>query len=66
MLKMPPADGRVLARKAEIARALAAIVPDGVIEDKDALRVYESDGLTAYRQPPMLVVLPRGTTLTPS
>ena len=61
MLKMPPADGRVLARKAEIARALAAIVPDGVIEDKDALRVYESDGLTAYRQPPMLVVLPRAT-----
>jgi len=61
MLKMPPADGRVLARKAEIARALAAIVPDGVIEDKDALRVYESDGLTAYRQPPMLVVLPRTT-----
>src|ERR1700744_2309256 len=61
MLKMPPADGRVLARKAEIARALAALVPDGVIQDKDALRVYESDGLTAYRQPPMLVVLPRTT-----
>jgi glycolate oxidase len=61
MLKMPPADGRVLARKAEIARALAAIVPDGVIEDVDALRVYESDGLTAYRQPPMLVALPRTT-----
>ena len=61
MLKMPPADGRVLARKAEIARALSAIVPDGVIEDQDALRVYESDGLTAYRQPPMLVVLPRTT-----
>ena len=61
MLKMPPADGRVLARKAEIARALAAIVPDGVIEDREALRVYESDGLTAYRQPPMLAVLPRTT-----
>ena len=61
MLKMPAADGRVLARRAEIARALAAVVPDGVIEDRDALRVYESDGLTAYRQPPMLVVLPRTT-----
>jgi glycolate oxidase len=61
MLKMPASDGRVLARRAEIARALAAIVPDGVIEDKDALRVYESDGLTAYRQPPMLAVLPRTT-----
>jgi glycolate oxidase len=61
MLKMPAADGRVLARRAEIARALAAIVADGVIEDRDALRAYESDGLTAYRQPPMLVVLPRTT-----
>jgi len=60
-LKMPPPDGRVLARRAEIARALAAIVPDGVIQDLDALRVYESDGLTAYRQPPMLAVLPRTT-----
>jgi len=61
MLKMPASDGRVLARRAEIARALAAIVPDGVIEDRDALRAYESDGLTAYRQPPMLVALPRTT-----
>jgi glycolate oxidase len=61
MLKMPAPDGRVLARRAEIARALAAIVLDGVIEDVDALRAYESDGLTAYRQPPMLVVLPRTT-----
>lgn len=61
MLKMPPADGRVLARRAEIARALGAIVADGVIDDPDALRVYESDGLTAYRQPPMLVALPRTT-----
>ena len=61
MLKMPAADGRVLARRAEIARALAAIVPNGVIDDRDALRAYESDGLTAYRQPPMLVVLPRTT-----
>jgi glycolate oxidase len=51
----------VLARRAEIAGALRAIVPDGVIENQDALRVYESDGLTAYRQPPMLAVLPRTT-----
>ena len=61
MLKMPAADRRVLARTGEIARALAEIVPDGVIEDRDALRAYECDGLTAYRQPPMIVVLPRTT-----
>jgi len=60
-LKMPEVDQAVLARRAEIAEALRAIVPDGVIDDEGALRVYESDGLTAYRQPPMLAALPRTT-----
>src|SRR5437763_1826372 len=60
-LRMPEPDQAVIARRRQIAKALRAIVPDGVIEDADALRVYESDGLTAYRQPPMLVVLPRTT-----
>ncbi|MGZ3398091.1 MAG: FAD-linked oxidase C-terminal domain-containing protein, partial [Caulobacteraceae bacterium] len=60
-LKMPAPDQAVLARRGEIAAALRAIVPDGVIDDADALKVYESDGLTAYRQPPLLAVLPRTT-----
>src|SRR3546814_1921494 len=59
---MPPPDAGVLARRADIVRALRSIVPgEGVIEDVDALRPYESDGLTAYRQPPMVVVLPETT-----
>jgi glycolate oxidase len=42
-----------------IASDLARIVPgDGVITHADRLRPFESDGLTAYRQPPMLAVLP--------
>ncbi|WP_156678568.1 FAD-linked oxidase C-terminal domain-containing protein [Sphingomonas profundi] len=61
-LKMPEPDQAVLARRAAIVRALRAIVPgEGVIDDADALRPYESDGLTAYRQPPMVVVLPETT-----
>ena len=61
-LIMPEPDAGVLARRGEIVRALRAIVPgEGVIEDTDALRPYESDGLTAYRQPPMVVVLPDTT-----
>ena len=60
-LKMPAPDQAVLARRAEIAGVLRRIVPDGVIDDRDALKAYESDGLTAYRQPPMLAVLPRTT-----
>jgi len=56
---MPPPDPSTLARRREIAAALRAIVPgEGVIDDGDGLRPYESDGLTAYRQPPLLVVLP--------
>lgn len=61
MLAMPPVDEAVIARRDTIARALRAIVPNGVIDQHDALRVYESDGLTAYRQPPLLVVLPETT-----
>jgi glycolate oxidase len=61
-LKMPEPDRAVLARRASIVRALRAIVPgEGVIDDADSLRPYESDGLTAYRQPPMVVVLPETT-----
>ncbi|MGQ0664116.1 MAG: FAD-linked oxidase C-terminal domain-containing protein [Pseudomonadota bacterium] len=59
---MPAPDEGVLARRAEIAAALQAIVPgEGVIEAEEERRVYESDGLTAYRQLPMLVCLPSTT-----
>ncbi|MFO0989190.1 MAG: FAD-linked oxidase C-terminal domain-containing protein [Alphaproteobacteria bacterium] len=61
-MKMPAPDERVLARRAEIAAALRAIVPgEGVIESEEGRRPYECDGLTAYRQLPMLVVLPETT-----
>lgn len=61
-LVMPKPDEKVLARRAEIVAALRAIVPgEGVIDHEDALKAYESDGLTAYRQPPMVVVLPETT-----
>ncbi len=57
-MKMPAPDQRTLARRADIVAALRSIVPDGVIDDLEARRVYESDGLSAYRQIPMVVVLP--------
>ena len=42
--------------------ALRAIVPgEGVIATEREMRPYESDGLTAYRQLPMVVVLPETT-----
>jgi glycolate dehydrogenase FAD-linked subunit len=61
-MKMPAPDASVIARKDAIAAALRAIVPgEGVIVDETALRPYESDGLTAYRQSPLIVVLPETT-----
>jgi glycolate oxidase len=62
MLKMPALDQAVMARRAEIVAALRAIVPgEGVIDADVERRAYESDGLTAYRTLPMVVVLPENT-----
>src|ERR1700728_2492140 len=61
-LLMPLFDDAVLKRRAEIVAALQGIVPgEGVIASDEAMRPYESDGLTAYRQLPMVVVLPQTT-----
>src|SRR5690242_14286948 len=61
-LRMPEPDAAVLVRRERIVAALRTIVPgEGVIAAERELRPYESDGLTAYRQLPMVVVLP-GTT----
>jgi glycolate oxidase len=56
---MPEPKADVLSRRDQIAADLIAIVPnEGVVTHQDGLRPFESDGLTAYRQMPMLVVLP--------
>ena len=61
-MRMPAADTAVLARRTQIVRDLRAIVPgEGVIDAEDERRAYETDGLTAYRQLPMVVVLPSTT-----
>ena len=58
-MKMPRPDAAVLQRRAEIVAALRQIVPgEGVIVSEAERRAYESDGLTAYHQLPMVVVLP--------
>jgi glycolate oxidase len=61
-LKMPDANAAVLARREGIVTALRAIVPgEGVIDTAREMKAFESDGLTAYRQLPMVVVLPETT-----
>ena len=47
------------ARRAEIVSALAAIVPAAsILHRTEDTHPYECDGLTAYRQVPLVVVLP--------
>src|SRR6188474_3170277 len=58
-MQMPPLDPAILARRSEIVAALRTIVSgEGVIDDLDGMRPYECDALSAYRQMPLVVVLP--------
>src|SRR5438067_4494 len=58
-MEMPAPDQAVIARRDAIAAALRRIVPgEGVILYEPERRAYESDGLTAYHQSPLIVVLP--------
>jgi glycolate oxidase len=58
-MRMPEPDQRTLARRGEIIGRLRQLTaPDNVISELEALKPYESDGLTAYRQVPLAVVLP--------
>ena len=57
-VKMPPSDPAVLSRRDAIVDALRSIVPgEGVVAGEREMRPFESDGLTAYRQLPVVVVL---------
>ena len=61
-MQMPEPDPAILARKAEIVRRLQAVLaPDAVIHDPAEVRAYECDAFTAYRCPPLAVVLPAST-----
>jgi glycolate oxidase len=56
---MPEPDAKLLSQRGRFVGALRNIVPgDGVIDAPSELRAYECDGLTAYRNTPLAVVLP--------
>ncbi len=61
-LTLPEPDAQVLSRRSQIIAALRRLVPaDAVIADEDGRRAFETDGLIAYRQMPLAVVLPTTT-----
>src|SRR5882672_823939 len=62
MICLPEPDAEIVARRADIVRALRSLVrPGNVIDEPLRLAAYETDALTAYRQQPLVVVLPETT-----
>src|SRR5690606_16942715 len=62
-LVMPNVDEATLARRGEIVADLRSIVPgEGVVDTTTAMRAFESDGMTAYRQLPLVVGVPETIT----
>ncbi|WP_116086187.1 FAD-linked oxidase C-terminal domain-containing protein [Tropicimonas sp. IMCC34011] len=61
-MQLPKPDDRILTRKdAIVARLREALGPGAVIERPAELLAYECDALSAYRCPPLAVVLPSTT-----
>lgn len=61
-IQLPEGDPSVLEQKQQIVTALQKALPGNtVIFDEKETRAYECDALTAYRCPPLSVVLPRST-----
>ncbi|MGP1356215.1 FAD-linked oxidase C-terminal domain-containing protein [Roseicyclus sp.] len=61
-MEMPAPDAAILARKPRIVARLQEVLPSvAVIHDEAETRAYECDALTAYRCPPLAVVLPSST-----
>ncbi|SPJ25762.1 FAD-linked oxidase C-terminal domain-containing protein [Palleronia abyssalis] len=61
-MQMPDPNPAILSKKAALVRRLATVVSaDALIHEPQELRPYECDALTAYKCPPLAVVLPETT-----
>ena len=59
---MPKIDRKLILRKIEVAKDLRKIIKaENVLDHEDQLRPFETDGLSAYKQKPLLVVFPENT-----
>ncbi|MFY0692456.1 MAG: FAD-binding protein [Paracoccaceae bacterium] len=61
-MEMPAPDVSVIAKKPRLVERLLSVLPkDAVIYEEAETRAYECDALTAYKCPPLCVVLPGST-----
>lgn len=58
-MQMPEPDAAIIARKHDIVAKLKTMLPaTSVVDSEEGRRAYDADGLSAYRQLPLVVVLP--------
>ena len=58
-MQMPEPDAAIIARKHDIVAKLKTMLPaTSVVDSEEGCRAYDADGLSAYRQLPLVVVLP--------
>ncbi|NNK77876.1 MAG: FAD-binding protein [Litoreibacter sp.] len=61
-MEMPAPDATVIAKKPRLVARLLSVLPrEAVIFEEAETRAYECDALTAYKCPPLCVVLPGST-----
>ena len=61
-LQMPKIDRKIIRRKNDIVKDLKKIVKSqNILEHPDELKPFETDGLSAYKQMPLIVVFPENT-----
>ena len=61
-LKMPKVDRQIIKKKDFIMKDISKFTKiTNILSEREELKPYETDGLTAYKQTPMLVVLPEST-----
>jgi len=59
---MPKIDRKLIMRKSDVIKDLKRIIKaENVIHHDDELRPFETDGLSAYKQKPLVVVFPENT-----
>lgn len=61
-MEMPTPSATILAKKSQLISLFAAVLPpSSIIHDEIETKGFECDALTAYRCPPMIVLLPETT-----
>jgi glycolate oxidase len=61
-LLMPKIDRKIILNKNKIVKKLKKIIkPENVLDHEDELKPFETDGLSAYKQKPLIVVFPENT-----